>query len=273
MKPRDFIAAIGPSAQSSAKTTGIPASFTVAQAALESGWGESRLAREGRNVFGIKADPAWTGPTVDMPTREYVNGAWVQQVARWRAYSNWQGSIDDHAAFFRRNSRYARCFECSTGEGWAQAVAQAGYATDPQYAGKLVQIMREHHLEQLDTRPDVAPKPSIFGALGALMDLFKWGRSLANGATLQNRVALAAGITGFLTAAFTIAKALGYDTHLSTQDLQDVGGAVAVLICVLAPLVRVLGSENAGFGRPTAVPVLSDPPGAGPDRAGPGSNA
>ena len=61
MKPQEFIALVGPAAQASAANTGVPASFTVAQAALESGWGTSSLAKDGKNLFGVKADPAWRG--------------------------------------------------------------------------------------------------------------------------------------------------------------------------------------------------------------------
>ena len=61
MKPQDFISLIGVAAKASAKLSSVPASFTVAQAALESAWGESLLARQGQNLFGVKADPSWKG--------------------------------------------------------------------------------------------------------------------------------------------------------------------------------------------------------------------
>ena len=150
MDARAFIALIGPAAQASAKVTGVPASFTVAQAALESGWVESLLARQGKNPFGVKADPSWRGEVLTFTTREFLRGAWVTVPAYWRKYADWQACIDDHAAFLRQNRRYARCFACTAGAAFARAVALAGYATDPEYGDKIVSIIDQHRLDRLD---------------------------------------------------------------------------------------------------------------------------
>ena len=151
MTPSDFIAAVGPAAQQSAASTGIPASFTVAEAALESGWGSSGLTVNAMNLFGIKADPSWTGPTWSQQTREFLNGQWVMVPALWRKYSDWLGSITDHAAFLITNPRYNAAFNCTDGPSFAQAVAAAGYATDPDYATKIIEIINAHGLASLDT--------------------------------------------------------------------------------------------------------------------------
>lgn len=150
MNAQDFIDLIGPAAQASAKTTGVPASFTVAEAALESGWGSSQLAQQGMNLFGVKADPSWTGDVLTLNTREFLNGTWVMVPANWRKYDDWQSCMDDHAAFLHQNPRYASCFNCTDGAGFATAVAQAGYATDPDYASKLISIINQHGLAGLD---------------------------------------------------------------------------------------------------------------------------
>ena len=150
MDAQDFIDLIGPAAQASAKDSGVPASFTVAEAALESGWGESLLARSAKNLFGVKADPAWHGEILTLNTREFLHGTWVMVPARWRKYDDWQDCMDDHAAFLHQNRRYVPCFECTTGEAFAIAVAQAGYATDPDYAAKIISIIRQHRLADLD---------------------------------------------------------------------------------------------------------------------------
>ena len=148
--PALFIAAIAPAAVASAAKTLVPASFTIAEAALESGWGTSQLAIQARNLFGVKADPSWRGPTFSLQTREFLHGQWVMVPAKWRAYADWQGCMDDHAAFLHGNPRYASCFDHTNGEGFAQAVADAHYATDPAYADKLIATMRAHDLAQFD---------------------------------------------------------------------------------------------------------------------------
>jgi flagellum-specific peptidoglycan hydrolase FlgJ len=151
MKPDDFIAAIAPAAIASAKLAHVPASFTIAEGALESSWGASMLAVQARNLFGVKADPAWHGDVLTMETRECIKGVWCKVSAKWRKYPDWQGCLDDHAAFLHTNRRYFGAFAHSdNGEAFAQAVAAAGYATDPQYADKLVSIIRSHNLARFD---------------------------------------------------------------------------------------------------------------------------
>jgi flagellar rod assembly protein/muramidase FlgJ len=150
MLPASFISAIGPAAQASAVQTKIPASFVVADAALESGWGASQLTQQAMNLFGVKADPSWTGPTYAIPTREFLNGVWTMVNAVFRKYSSWLGSINDHAAFLLNNPRYAPAFQYSDGPSFATAVANAGYATDPQYAQKIISIINTHNLTSLD---------------------------------------------------------------------------------------------------------------------------
>lgn len=151
MTPVDFIRAIGPAAQESAHLAGIPASFTIAQAALESAWGESQLARQAFNLFGVKADRAWKGNVLYMPTKEFLQGRWVTVTAAWRKYPDWLAAINDHARFFAVNPRYRLAMTGKrTGEDFARQIAAAGYATDPRYADKLCRIIRRHRLEQYD---------------------------------------------------------------------------------------------------------------------------
>lgn len=153
MTPAEFIDNILPGARVCQRTAGIPVSFTIAQAALESGWG-ARV--RGNNLFGIKADASWKGPTVDVPTHEVVSGQRVAITDKFRAYSSWTDCLQDRAQFFFHNPRYAKCFRETTGPGWARAVAAAGYATDPGYADSLIAIMRCRNLQQYDV-PAVAP--------------------------------------------------------------------------------------------------------------------
>jgi flagellum-specific peptidoglycan hydrolase FlgJ len=150
MTPDAFIAAVGPAARASAAISKIPASFTVAEGALESGWGGSQLCTQAFNLFGVKADPSWTGPIFVLPTREYLDGQWVMVQAKWRKYSDWLGSIRDHAEFLLTNPRYRGAFAYTSGATFAMAIAAAGYATDPDYASKIVSIIKAHNLSTLD---------------------------------------------------------------------------------------------------------------------------
>lgn len=150
MKPADFIAAIAPAAQACQRASGIPASFTIAQAALESSWGGSQLARSGFNLFGVKADESWHGAITMMDTKEFEHGKPVMVPAKWRCYRTWGECLADRAEFFRKNHHYAACFKETTGHGWARAVAAAGYATDPDYAEKLIAVIDGRRLTQFD---------------------------------------------------------------------------------------------------------------------------
>ncbi|ACR29132.1 Mannosyl-glycoprotein endo-beta-N-acetylglucosamidase [Burkholderia glumae BGR1] len=150
MTPNDFINAISPAACQLATSTKIPASFVVAQAALESGWASSQLAQRYFNLFGVKADGSWKGPTVMLPTTEYVAGKPTTVTARWRVYSDWLASLNDHAQFLIVNPRYAAAFAYTSGTTFATAVAAAGYATDPNYAAKIIAIIKSHNLSALD---------------------------------------------------------------------------------------------------------------------------
>lgn len=147
MTPQAFIAAIAPPAKVCARNTRVPASVTVAQAALESGWG---VHAPGMNLFGIKANPGWHGPFTTKLTHEVVNGETVQVTSRFRAYSSWLCSIEDHADFLIRNPRYHPAFACSNGTEFVTAVAHCGYSTSPEYAALVISIMKAHNLALLD---------------------------------------------------------------------------------------------------------------------------
>lgn len=154
MKPQDFFAAIAPAAHASAAKTKIPASFTCAQAALESAWGERA---PGFNLFGIKAGTSWKGAVTMVHTHEVVNGKRIAVLAPFRAYPDWLGSIEDHAALLTVNTRYQPAFGHVDGPSFARAIADAGYATDPDYAQKLVSIIEVHGLTALDAAHTGAP--------------------------------------------------------------------------------------------------------------------
>jgi flagellar protein FlgJ len=152
MNPQAFLDALLSGALAVQAKYGIPASFTLAQAALESTWGSSQLAQQAHNLFSVKADSSWKGPTYNLGTGEFLNGKEVFVPASWRKYVTWDECMEDHVQFFKKNRRYAACWQQTTGEGWATAVAAAGYATDPNYAKKLIAVMNGRNLQRFDTK-------------------------------------------------------------------------------------------------------------------------
>jgi peptidoglycan hydrolase-like protein with peptidoglycan-binding domain len=144
-----FLDKVAADAIKSQRATGVPASVTLAQALLESGRGESGLAKKGNNFFGIKG----TGPagSVTMPTKEYEGGRWITVDAKFRKYNSPSESFTDHGNFLRKNPRYAPAFKhTDDAKQFAKEIHKAGYATDPTYAKKLGQIIDQYGLERFD---------------------------------------------------------------------------------------------------------------------------
>ena len=121
----------------------IPASITLAQGLFESSAGRSVLATQGNNHFGIKCHN-WTGPT------QYHDDDARGEC--FRVYKDARDSYEDHSKFLARQPRYARLFELGQRnyKGWAQGLKQCGYATNPQYANKLIQIIELYKLFDYD---------------------------------------------------------------------------------------------------------------------------
>ncbi|HRD53396.1 MAG TPA: glucosaminidase domain-containing protein [Flavobacteriales bacterium] len=132
---------------------GIPASVTLAQGLLESGNGNSELARTANNHFGIKCTPDWTGG------KSYHDDD--QKNDCFRKYRDASDSFEDHSKFLKR-PRYASLFELKPTDykGWARGLKAAGYATDPSYPQKLINLIERYELHKLDHGVDVAYKPT-----------------------------------------------------------------------------------------------------------------
>ena len=124
---------------------GIPASITLAQAILESGSGQGRLARHARNHFGIKCHYDWEGDTITHD--DDAKGEC------FRKYEHPEASFEDHSQFLVNRSRYAFLFTLKAGDykGWAYGLKKAGYATDPGYPQKLLLLIKKYELHQYDT--------------------------------------------------------------------------------------------------------------------------
>lgn len=151
LPPAKFIALFGPVARESMKQTGVPASVTLAQAILETGWGGSSIG-DAKNLFGIKG----TGPagTTVVHTQECYDGkTYVTIKDGFRKYYSWQQSIDDHAALLQ-NSRYAPALNAykqnHNADQYAEGIHKAGYATSPTYAQSLKSLMKQYNLYEWD---------------------------------------------------------------------------------------------------------------------------
>jgi len=133
-------------AQEAEEATSIPASFMVAQAAHETGWGRKEIRHSdgtpAHNLFGIKAGANWKGATADVVTTEYVNGQPRKMVQKFRAYDSYADSFKDYANLMKNNPRYERVVAAGNdAKGFAQGLQKAGYATDPAYAEKLSRVI------------------------------------------------------------------------------------------------------------------------------------
>jgi peptidoglycan hydrolase FlgJ len=142
-----FVTRMLPAAQRASQASGVPAQLIMAQAALESGWGRREIhAEDGTpsyNLFGIKADKNWKGPVAETTTTEYVNGVAQKTRATFRAYGSYDEAFTDYAKFLVTNPRYTNVLSTRDPAEAAHGLQRAGYATDPEYGGKLVRIMKQ----------------------------------------------------------------------------------------------------------------------------------
>ncbi len=142
---RAFVNRLWTHASEASQSTGIPAHFMIAQAALETGWGRAELrfsdGAPTHNLFGIKAGRNWKGAVAEATTTEYVNGVAQKSVERFRAYASYAEAFRDYANLLASNPRYAEVLNQQDAAGFARGLQRAGYATDPMYAAKLERII------------------------------------------------------------------------------------------------------------------------------------
>ena len=143
----EFINLLKPHAEKVAGETGLPAKALIAQAALETGWGQrivpGRHGGSSNNLFNIKADQRWSGDKSHVNTLEFDGMTAGKQKAAFRSYANLEQSLRDYANFIKQHPRYENAVAVADKpEQYAEQLQQAGYATDPQYADKLKTIMQ-----------------------------------------------------------------------------------------------------------------------------------
>ena len=152
-------------AMSEMQRSGIPASIKLAQGLMESDWGRSDLATIGNNHFGIKCGSSWNGPTYYKEDDDYDQNGKLKQSC-FRAYANVAESYIAHTEFLRKprsSKRYDFLFYLLPTDyrGWAKGLSRAGYATDPKYPEKLINIIEKFELYKFDTLNEEVPERQL----------------------------------------------------------------------------------------------------------------
>jgi peptidoglycan hydrolase FlgJ len=150
--PTEFVNRMMPSIRRAATALGVDPKALLAQAALETGWGQ-RMPRNAdgtssNNMFGIKAGDEWAGSKATADTMEVVNGVAVQRRMTFRAYGSIEESVNDFASLLKSSPRYRDVIaNGGSADAYADSMGKSGYATDPEYGNKLNQILRSDTLQ------------------------------------------------------------------------------------------------------------------------------
>ena len=147
-KAAEFHQRLASHATKASQDTGMPANYMLGQAALETGWGRKEITgRDGtnsHNLFGIKATSGWKGKVVEIVTTEYIDGVKQKRLEKFRAYDSYADSFKDFANLIQNNPRYQSVVDnMNSVGGYARAMQNSGYATDPKYASKLASVINK----------------------------------------------------------------------------------------------------------------------------------
>ncbi len=159
----DFVKQVQPYAQQAAKVLGINPNALIAQAALESGWGNSVIKNadgtSSYNLFNIKADRSWRGKQAQVSALEFDQGIARRISSGFRSYASFQDSFNDYVNFIKNNPRYESALTKASNVGqYMRELQHAGYATDPSYADKVMHIYQSNALNIFSDNPAVAVK-------------------------------------------------------------------------------------------------------------------
>lgn len=150
---QQFIQNLVPSSQKAYQLYQVLPSISLAQAILESDWGESGLSQNYYNLYGVKAGVS--EPSVQLETSEYIDGKWITIMAPFRVYNSWSESVEAHAKLLTYGvdwnpKLYEPVLKAKNYKEAAHALQKAGYATDPTYAQKIIHVIETYHLAQYD---------------------------------------------------------------------------------------------------------------------------
>lgn len=166
--PAEFVQRLLPHARRAAARLGVAPEVLIAQSALETGWGRHVMAGHGgkpsHNLFGIKATGGWSGDAVRVSTLEYRDGVARRELASFKGYPDEAASFADYVRLIGDNPRYRKALEnAHSPEGYLRGLQEAGYATDPAYADKILKIL-ERGLPGLNFSPS-RPTTTATGGL------------------------------------------------------------------------------------------------------------
>lgn len=155
MKKQDFIEKVASLviAENEYRKNPLFSSVVIAQACLETGYGESSLMLKANAIFGIKASKTWKGKVYNAKTKECYDGVnYVTINDCFRAYDSLADSISDYFDLICKNSRYRKALNSSSPEECIKAIKEGGYATDPKYVDSILKIIQSNKLEQFDKK-------------------------------------------------------------------------------------------------------------------------
>ncbi|MGJ8670584.1 MAG: flagellar assembly peptidoglycan hydrolase FlgJ [Oceanococcus sp.] len=151
--PGDFVRTLKPYVQKAAEELGVSPKILMAQAALETGWGQhmpvDAQGRSSNNLFGIKAHGAWSGDVAQATTQEFDGQAMRTEQAGFRSYNGIAHGVDDYVQFLKSNPRYQDALQHGgSDKNFVLGLKFAGYATDPQYVEKVISVADSDRLAQ-----------------------------------------------------------------------------------------------------------------------------
>ena len=163
--PSNFVESLRPMAKKIATALGVDSDVLLSQAALETGWGQKVIecadGSSSFNFFNIKAGDDWHGAVAKVPTIEYRDGVAVREWANFRAYNSPEESFADYARLVSESPRYQQALECADNpRAYITALAQAGYATDPRYAQKVLAVLDSEPMRAV-TNDSITHSPII----------------------------------------------------------------------------------------------------------------
>ena len=168
-----FVSQLLPYAEKAANELGVEAKILLAQSALETGWGKSVIknseGKSSHNLFNIKADRSWKGQQTQVSTLEYEDGLVKKEIAGFRSYSSYEESFKDYVNFIKNNPRYGKALKVvEKPRQYMQALQQAGYATDPGYAQKVMKIYHSEVFSSLEAPSLLVMKQNNLNTTGDL---------------------------------------------------------------------------------------------------------